>query len=136
MPDQAAEAIERVAISVERLATASSQLHDDVGRMNRQQRAQGVLLLGLTIVVVLLVIGGVVDYYERQAAKRSRDRIETLAREIEDCTTPSGECSQRSADRVASAIAQINQTSIAIAICQERQVPNLEQCVMTRLTTP
>ncbi len=134
MPDQAAEAIGRVADSVERLATSSHQLHEDVSTMHRQQRAQSVALVILLIVVALLVFGSIVDYRERQDAKDAREDIAQVVDDIDAATSP--EAQRAGQERVAAAVRTINQTNIALAQCVHEQAPNLEQCVAARVTQP
>lgn len=134
MPTQAADAISRVADSVERLATVSHQLHSDVHGMNRRQRRQSYVLWLLVFAVLLLIFGALVDYNERQDAADSRKNIEQVVQDIERATSP--ESVQRGQERTAEAVATINATNIAIAECQRQLAPNLAECVAARVTQP
>lgn len=140
MPDQAADAIGRVADSVERLATASAQLHTDLRYARRQQRHQRWLLYIVIVVLLLQGVAQVADYFDRKNAAKGRRDIAHLVHRIEDCTSPDGECAKRGAQGTTKAVATINQTTIAVVLCQEQgrggTVDALNACVQEHLADP
>jgi len=134
VPDQAAEALNRVADSVDRFAAVTTKVHDSVRSLSRRQRRQEWVLYLLVIAVALLIFGAVVDYNERQEAKDARTDIAHVIDEIDKATSP--EAQARGAQRTAEAVGTINATNIAIAQCEREQAPDLQQCVAAKVTTP
>lgn len=85
--------------------------------------------VGLVVLILLAAMTYTVltiRYTQEVGAQRGRDivastrQIERLATAIESCTSPDGECYQRSQAQTGSAVASINEITIYAAACAKQ----------------
>lgn len=102
-----------------------------------------VVLLGATIVTLQLRITSQSSQTVRSIAAQqdgntaSVQTIKALTRQIESCTTPTGDCYKDSQKRTAGAVGDINKVVVLAAACadkpRQQTEAEIQRCIINRL---
>lgn len=127
-----------IADAVESLAAQTAALPDkeDVRHNTRQIVAS--VVVGIAVLVIAVALPLWLDRRDDQRSAEQRVRLERVAREIESCTTPEGECTKRNAANTAVAVRDLQLTTVFAAYCAINtgaDTPEvLEACVGQEIT--